>query len=370
LPADEQAFQSRLATLNITPATALSDTCAAVRRTTRHEKHPERAALPFARGERTGPIVNIDMTAALLDRALLLADRLIRTAEALGWALQDPPPPPPKKPEPRRFAWEPRIPTPKLEPAMARLLVDGIEVEFRIEERKRRIELDKPAPATKRRNQYDTSPPAYRMEATGVLRLLCVSPHFYYDSERRVWYDQGRSWVEDKIPKILWRFQQLATQTLREKAAKEEAARKEAERERREHELSIRRGNHAKLIEELERQAGAWLRATILQRYLRALRRAAGDGRVRGTLGEKKVDFLRWAEQYVDQLNPLSTTPRNPDQQREHSVYWKADEEALKKQLFRLFGCENELPCKLAPDPTDANENESENEDECAFDED
>jgi len=350
LPADEQAFQARFEALDITPATALANTCAAVRRTARHEKHPERASLPFARGERSGPIVNIDVTATLLDRALLLADRLIRTADALGWSLQDPSPPEPKKPEPRRFDWEPAVPTPKPTPVLARLLVDGVEIEFRIEERKRRVELNKPASTLKRRNQYDTSPPSYRMEATGALRVICLSPHFYCDSEQRVWYDKGRLRVEDKIPHILWRFQQLATRTLREKAAKEEAARKEAERERRARGLSIRRSNHAKLIEELERQAGAWFRAQLLQRYLRALHRAAGDGRVNAKLGDKKVDFLYWAEKYVDQLNPLSRTVRNPDQQRDRSIYWKANEEALKNLLFRLFGCENELPCKLTPE--------------------
>ncbi len=287
------------------------------------------------------------MTAALLDRALLLADRLIRTAEALGWPLQDPPPPEPKKPDPRWFAWEPPVPTPRPTPVLARLVVDGVEVEFRIEERKRRVELNKPESTMKRRNQSDTSAPSYRMEATGALRVICLSTHFYYDSERRVWYDQGRSLVEDKIPHILWRFQQLATRTLREKAEKEEAARREAERERRARELSIRRSNQAKLIEELERQAGAWFRAQLLQRYLRALRRAAGDGRVNVKLGDQKVDFLNWAEKYVDQLNPLSHTVRNPDQQRDRSIYWKANEEALKNLLFRLFGCEAELPCKL-----------------------
>ena len=114
-------------------------------------------------------------------------------------------------------------------------------------------------------------------------------------------------------------------------------------------ELSIRRGNHTKLIKELERQAGAWFRARLLQRYLRAMRLAAGEGRVRGALGDEKIDFLLWAEVYVDQLNPLSTTPRNPDQQRDHLPYWKSDEEALKKLLFRLFGCDDELPCKLTP---------------------
>jgi len=51
--------------------------------------------------------------------------------------------------------------------------------------------------------------------------------------------------------------------------------------------------------------------------------------------------------------NPLAATPRNPDQQREHSIYWKADEETLKKQLLRLFGCDGQLPGKLPAERSD-----------------
>lgn len=143
------------------------------------------------------------------------------------------------------------------------------------------------------------------------------------------------------------RFQQLAVRAVREKAEVEAAERKREEQKRLEHELSIRRENNAKLIAELERQAGAWFRAKFLQRYLRALRRAAGEGRLQGMLGDEKVDFLLWAEQYVSQLDPLPKTPRNPDQQCGRSPYWRSDEEALKKQLFRLFSCENKVPWKL-----------------------
>jgi len=42
-----------------------------------------------------------------------------------------------------------------------------------------------------------------------------------------------------------------------------------------------------------------------------------------------------------------NTTPGNPDQQRERSVYYKADEEALKATLFRIFGTDDQLPWKL-----------------------
>ena len=343
---DEQAFQARLAVLSITPAAAVADTCAAVRRTARHERHPQRAWLPFARGERSGPIVNLGVTAATLDRALLFIDRVIRTDAALGWLLQVPPAVPPRKPVLPRFRWETPAPIPKPEPVMTRLLVDGVEVEFRIEERMRRVNLEV-LPPLKGRNQYDQSPPSHRMEATGALRLICLSPHFHYDTEHRSWYDQGRSLIEDKIPKILWRFQQLATRTLREKAEAEEARRQEEERERLEHELSIRRGNHVRLIEELERQAGVWFRTQLLRRYLRALRRTNGEGRIQGILGEEKVDFLLWAEQYVDQLDPLSATPRNPDQQRDRSPYWNSGEQELKNLLARFLSCERAPPWKL-----------------------
>ncbi len=144
------------------------------------------------------------MTAPLLDRALLLADRLIRTAESLGWPLQDSPSPQPKKLEPRRLGWQPPIPTPKPTLVIARLLVDGVEVEIQIDERMRKVRLDTASPS-KKSNQYDRSPSPYRIEATGVLRLACPSPHFYDDLQHRIWYDQGRSRIEDKISTILRR---------------------------------------------------------------------------------------------------------------------------------------------------------------------
>jgi hypothetical protein len=46
--------------------------------------------------------------------------------------------------------------------------------------------------------------------------------------------------------------------------------------------------------------------------------------------GEEKVNFLRWAEQYVAQLDPLSGIPPNPDQQRDRGC---SGEQALKDLL-------------------------------------
>jgi hypothetical protein len=360
---DEQAFQARVAAFNIIPVNHLADACAAVRRTARHGKHPQRASLPFARGERSGSILNLDVSGPVLDRALLFADRLIRTAEALAWPLQDPPPPTPEKPERSRFRWEPPAQMPKPQPVIARLLVDRVEVEFRIEERMRRIELETSS-SLKKRNQYDRSPPSHRMESTGALRFVCLTPHFHWDTKPRVWYDRGRSRVEDKIPNILWRFHQLAARELRVRTEAAEAEGRRIKNERLKRELSIRRRNHTELIEELERQAGAWFRAKLLRRYLRAMRRTVDGGRVEGNMGDKIVDFLLWAEEYLDQLNPLSFAPRNPNHQRDHSPYWKSDEEALKKLLLRIFGCDERLPWKVTPESSADSAHEPTEDDE------
>jgi hypothetical protein len=81
---------------------------------------------------------------------------------------------------------------------------------------------------------------------------------------------------------------------------------------------------------------------------LRALRRVVGEGQIQATLGEEKVDFLLWAEQYAAQLDPLSASPSNPDQQRDRpSHYGYSGEQVLKDLLVRFLGCDGQPSCKL-----------------------
>ena len=90
---------------------------------------------------------------------------------------------------------------------------------------------------------------------------------------------------------------------------------------------------------ELERQAGAWARARMLRRYLRAARRALAPSQtIEVTIGGTTVDFLDWAERYVDQMDPLARAPRIPDQQPDDSNYFRADEESFKASIHRLLG--------------------------------
>jgi hypothetical protein len=99
-------------------------------------------------------------------------------------------------------------------------------------------------------------------------------------------------------------------QAIQAERAEDERRRRQWEEEGRQRkERQERRAAHAKLISDLERQAGAWHRSRILRRYIQAARRALGAGRVQVPFRDQSIDFLDWATAYVDQIDPLSASP-------------------------------------------------------------
>jgi hypothetical protein len=104
---------------------------------------------------------------------------------------------------------------------------------------------------------------------------------------------------------------------------------------------------HSKLIAELERQACAWYRARLLRRYVKAAHRQLGSHRIEAKLQQENVDFFAWASKYIEQLDPLSPTPRHPDQAPRQSSYG-SEEAALKDTLLRLLHHDGYVPRKIA----------------------
>jgi hypothetical protein len=333
----EQAFYRQLGLLGVSPASAIPDTCAVVRRTARYKKHPQRTALKFARGENQGPVLHLRVSVSLLDRALLFADHLLRTVQALGWRFAAPPAP---ATDPHRQTWRAPEPGPNLGPIIGQLFIGDIPIEFHIEEAVRRLSADEREAA-----------PSSAYEPTGRLRLVLSRPYFQRDLKGS-WWDRGCTRLEDLLPEILWTFHQLAARLLKARVEREEAERRRQEHERRALELSIRRGHHEKLVAELERQAGAWSRARHLRRYLRALRAAVGEGYIIGKLGEEKTDFLTWAERYVEQLDPLAPAPRVEEMMPEVRYGYSHDSE-LQSQLGRLLGRDWHQCYKVAAEPSE-----------------
>jgi hypothetical protein len=366
-PTEAQAFQHRVAELAIKPAATIADACASVRRTARHAKHADRKTLSFARGDREGPIINLDVTDATLNRALLLADLLVRTAEGLGWAL-DGPPRAAAEPDPPRSRWDPPAPTPKPEPPIAHLLVDDEPIAFCIEERLRE-EVRQPTPAelAREKREYGYHASRSRQIPTGALRVVRIEAQRYWSPKRKSWYDHRSRLVETQIPKILSSFHELSLELKAKRAEDERQQRIREEQERLRQEREERRAAHAKLKSNLERQAGAWYRARYLRRYVKAARRALQGQRIEVPFRDSTVDFLDWATAYVDQLDPLSATPGSADQNPEPSNYFRSDEDALKKLLLRLTGFNGQLPQKLA---TQLSDNTVDSADECDVDED
>ncbi len=103
-PADQRSLLDRIEALPLTPTISLADTYATVGRTAKQHKCLGRGAIALAANERTGPIVDLDLSKDTLARALLLADRFIRRASAIGWPLTDPAPPEPNAPRARTRA--------------------------------------------------------------------------------------------------------------------------------------------------------------------------------------------------------------------------------------------------------------------------
>ena len=100
--------------------------------------------------------------------------------------------------------------------------------------------------------------------------------------------------------------------------------------------LEAKREVNARLVTYLETQAGAWFRARSLRAYLRALRRRVPQGlRVKVRDGEP-LDFLDWAESYINAMDPLHEAPRIEEFERE-DYSWRAAEEA-KAEFSRLSG--------------------------------
>ncbi len=125
-------------------------------------------------------------------------------------------------------------------------------------------------------------------------------------------------------------------------------------------ELSARRAANVKLIEELERQAGAWHRARFLRAYLRAAKRALGHQSFTVDLQGQPIDVIRWAEHYVHQLDPLHPEPHDPDFAHERSWQYGADEKRAQEELQRLVGHTWERALKLTAQRTDTNHDDHE----------
>jgi hypothetical protein len=355
---EEAALRARIDALDLAPSMDLTAAHPAVLRTAVHLKHLKSRDLIWPRGTRSGPIIEArNVSEEQQDRALKVLDALLRGAESLNWRFESPPR---AEPEPRRNAW-----TPPTRPTavVGHLIVDGEPLQLRIDERQRQsdhvpTEQEK---ADKKRGRYVWMP-RFDYAPSGELRLHVTEPGHSYTE--KVWKDTKAHPLEVQVRKLLHGLLNLALERKRHREEQHQRAIEARELERQQAILRQRRAANVKLIEELERQAGAWHRARFLRRYLRAAKRALDDRVFTVDLQDQPTDFIRWAEHYVNQLDPLHPEPRDPAFAHQRTFQVGADERRAQEELQRLFGHAWERASKLVAEPTESDDDLDDDEDE------
>lgn len=355
VPEHLATIRERIATLSITSADSIMDCLAATKRTARHLKHARRAEFRFERGEKVGPLVSMDVSEAVLDRACLLADRILRACQSLGWSFvaREREAAESERPHGGYRSLEP-LPPPAPE---GHILVADERVGFHIEERVREEKREPTAAElVHEKREYGYHAPRKTHTPTGNLRVVRLDTYRTFGKVTRLtWYDRGSTRVEEQLADILAGFYELALSIKARRAEDERQERTRQEAERRREELEARQDANAALIKQLETDAGAWYRARHLRRYIRAVRKSLGADTIRARFRDRHIDYLNWAEAYVDQLDPLTSRLRSPEFSR-RNTHFVNDLDRLGADICRLFGSEWTEAWKsgadYSPDPT------------------
>jgi hypothetical protein len=308
-------------------------------------RHLDRGQLSFARGTGHGPIPNIHVSAGLLDRALRFADSFLRACEGLGWTFEHPEKDEADAPRQEKSTG----PRQRKRPEYGSIRVDTVRIPFEISERVEVREL----PPTDRDMRRQARNPWYRAPVRtetihkGELRLVRPGFGYWYHIQKKTWRDRGARSIESKIPAILTDFAQTAATVAAkdEELERERLVREQAERER--ESAKERHEATAVMIAELERQAGAWHYARRLRHYVRAAKRILGERRFTWKHQGTPVDFLEWAANYVEEIDPLGSRPRHPDRTPERSYIYSLADRDLAKLIGRWFNHDEYLPHKL-----------------------
>lgn len=338
----EAALRARIDALNLTVSTDLTTAHPAVLRTAVHLKHLKQKDITWPRGTRSGPLLEMtNVSEPQQDRALSILDVLLRGAATMGWSFE-PPHPDPNVDRRQSFAKSAYRPL-----VYGHLVVEGEPLTLRIDERQRQSEhvMTGKEKADQKRGTLFWKP-RFDYAPSGELRLHVTEPDRSYTD--KVFKDSKRHPLETQARKILHGLLDLALARQRHREEQRLRQIEERKQERLRELVRQRRTANAALIHTLETQAGAWARAQFLRRYLRAARRSLGDRTLTANLQGANIDFLAWAERYVNQLDPLHAEPRNPDFAHEHSWQYNSEEKRFTDELQRLFGHGWEHAAKLS----------------------
>ena len=231
-----------------------------------------------------GKILCVRVTPDTLDRALRIADTLIKAIEARGFRLE--------------VAEEPD--------GLMKMVVGGASVDLSLEEVCRQEELPpKPQTGWERRMGY---PPAkdYRMAPTGA---LCLRLHDYHNYWRKKWEDGKAQRVEGCLNKFFICVQELIESREKEYKKRAEEARVREEAKQRREKLMQMQQEERDRIAKLEQDSTQWQKSEVIRDYVGAFRRAAESNETPLSPDSEAGQWMTWALAQADRLDPLVPSP-------------------------------------------------------------
>lgn len=214
-----------------------------------------------------------------LDRALRIMDALIKALETRGFEV----------------SVVHLYPHRSYEHIATQVLVFGEAFQFNLQEHVDRTQK----PMT--RSSIFGSKYEYRPSGRLILRIET------YIEGRKNWSDGSRQRVEGCLNDFIALLVEEAAIKRAERAEQERRKRLEEEERRRREEAELRREEEEARIQALIKGAEAWERSRQIRAYLKAVKEQAIEKYGQIASGSKIEQWLTWAEQQANRLDPLSS---------------------------------------------------------------
>jgi len=226
---------------------------------------------------RGSPSVSVNVSPDALPRALRILDSLVKAAESIGW---------------EACASNERN-------NASCLKVEGEEIPLRITEKTDREETGIPETERPFRDRKYTYTP------TG--RLYLTFPFVHPTPEgRKKWTESEERSLEEMIPSVLERAHEAAYQLKRKRKERRREQQIRKEKRRKREAKKTRRENEKRRRKELEEEATQWQKSQTLRHYIEEVARRAETQSLTDEKRREIEDWLGWAREHADRLDPLS----------------------------------------------------------------
>jgi hypothetical protein len=248
-----------------------------------------------------------EVSRSVLPRATRITEAMAREAERRGWSAECPPTPTNTY---GRSEWT------ATKYGHLQIVADGHRYWFRLQEEG----VHTRGPWEEQQRWYGRPRPAgrYDAEGTGRLTLRLHTEFWWRTTERRSNWSDRQAWtLEERLPHVFREIEGRIVETARvdeERRLAEERAEEERRlaREAREQQWHLHMENAKRQATEdwraqnLKRQARAWAEAAELRAQCDAMEASHGAN-------VETQQWLRWARQYADTVDPLMHPPTAPE---------------------------------------------------------